>query len=143
MTDLSCSKCGLPTGSRLVCKTCQKYLTDAERQELTRRWHDLVCERFRLPYTDDAGQALYLCYHCGWKFPREKVCGDHFPVTKGSSEAVRFDVDAGVCSCSACNTSGNDNRKRSMKAHPKYEGGLCKKCRLLIPINDGLCLKCL
>jgi hypothetical protein len=66
---------------------------------------------------------------------------DHFPVTKGSDEKVRFDVDAGVCSCAGCNTSGNKHRQASLRA--RNDKGLCSDCGFYLAARDGLCYRCL
>jgi hypothetical protein len=132
----SCWVCKIPCGPRLVCKTCQKYLTDAEHKRLTILYSDLVVAKGYDPVS-----GLYRCRHCDELFPRDEIAPDHFPITKGSSEAVRFDLDAAWPSCGPCNTSGNNNRKESMKAHPKYD--LCSECRFLLAARDGLCYRCI
>jgi hypothetical protein len=45
--------------------------------------------------------------------PRDMIYADHFPVTMGSGEAKRFDLDDVVASCGRCNTSGAASRAES------------------------------
>lgn len=84
------------------------------RRDRTRKredilWHELVCERARV--TID-GVDRFKCFHCERLFPREYVCGDHWPKTKGHNPRVRHDPYAGVCCCKECNVSGALYRKR-------------------------------
>lgn len=132
---LHCFKCGEPSGTLLVHHDCRKLLTAAEHRRLTEFWHNIVCDRAREP------DGRRRCFHCGGLFGRVYVCGDHFPVTKGADEAVRFDVAAGVCSCRPCNTSGNSHRQDSIRK--RNDKGLCSRCGFLLAARDGLCYRCL
>lgn len=81
-------------------------------------WHEAVCERARNP--DD---GLYRCFHCEKHFPRDEVCGDHFPHTRGARPDLKYDPDNGVCSCMPCNTSGSPDRARSLRrTEPRTRG---------------------
>lgn len=69
-------------------------------------WHNLIVSK--APHAGD----YYQCFHCEKFYPRNQVCGDHFPHTKGSRPDLRYDVNNGVCSCAKCNVSNAPTRKK-------------------------------
>jgi hypothetical protein len=73
-----------------------KARRDREDRERMIAWHEAVCERAR-------EGTRYRCYHCRQLFPREKVCGDHYPYSRGSRPDLKYDLDNGVCCCTRCN----------------------------------------
>lgn len=101
-----CTECKEPSGTSLVCAPCRKFLTPLQKKRLIIGWHNIIVEKARVG-------DIYECFHCGLFFPREKVCGDHYPHTKGAHPALRFDVNNGVCCCMRCNTSGSPFRKHT------------------------------
>lgn len=125
-----CYVCSQECGTKLVCDSCRLRLTQRERELLTGLWHDEVCEQAFNPFAE-----RYKCFHCSLFFPRNEVCGDHWPHTKGARPDLRFDVSNGVCSCAGCNTSGNRNRKTIKKI-------LCKTCRIRNPVYGDVCIVC-
>lgn len=128
----SCYVCGKESGTLLVHHGCRKLLTPSDHRKLTVLWHNCVVAK---GYDPEARR--YFCHHCKNPFPRDRICGDHYPVTKGSDEKVRYDVACGVPSCSHCNTSANNSRK-VFQTRP-----VCTRCRFLLQAVDGLCYRCL
>src|SRR3990167_2969672 len=53
----------------------------------------------------------YRCHHCGKLFPKEEVCADHYPCSRGSRPDLKYDRNNLVCSCKECNRSDNQNRR--------------------------------
>src|SRR5688572_15042869 len=53
---------------------------------------------------------MYQCYHCGNLFPRNEVCADHYPYSRGSRPDLFLDPKNLVCSCQFCNQSNSPNR---------------------------------
>ena len=144
VTALSCLSCGSDSGSSLVCRSCRPSLSDYLAKKAIVIWHLTIVAR-----AYDPARQKYQCFHCGGWFPREKVCGDHWPATKGSRPDLRYDISAGVTSCAHCNTSGSPSRtpdpmkpKKEQKKTSKPP--LCKKCHRLygLPSMKGLCVKC-
>lgn len=138
----ACLACGADSGSSLVCPVCRRSLAGSLQRKVTVLWHDTIVSR-----AFDPARKLYRCFHCQKWFPRNKVCGDHWPNTKASRPDLRYDVSAGVCSCAFCNTSGASTRtpdpmkkKESKPKTPRTPD--CKKlgCKLAGYFN-GLCVK--
>lgn len=135
---LSCLECGVPSGTSLVCRDCRRHLTKYRARQLIELWHEIIVARAHDPKTD-----RYQCFHCKDWFEKDMVCGDHFPVSKGSDENVRYDILAGKCSCRRCNTSGSPFRQASMKKPPpKVRKNLCEKCHIRLPVYGRLCIVC-
>lgn len=87
--------------------------TDYRRQKARRKrdrklslieWHELVCERAR-------EGTKYRCHHCQNLFDRDRVCGDHYPYSRGARPDLLLDPENGVCSCGPCNTSNAPTRR--------------------------------
>src|SRR5947209_7469042 len=131
MAVLRCLKCGEDSGTSLVCGNCRKFLTDHEKGKFMRLWHDCIVAQ-----TWDEKKGKGKCFHCGNWFPRDMLCGDHWPRTKGSAPQLRLDVLSGVPSCSGCNVSGAPTRKpdpmKKTESKPKSGKNLCSKCHLLL-----------
>lgn len=72
--------------------------------------YPIVLRRYQLSYID-----RYRCHHCGYDFPRNSICLDHFPFTKKAWPELRYDPTNLVACCQACNTSGSYERSASMK----------------------------
>lgn len=97
--------CGAESGDNLVCDFCrQNVLRAGVSKKIMIEWHNIICEEYSIG-------DMCLCFHCGVLYPRNEVCGDHFPYTKGARPDLRFNVKNGRCCCASCNTSGNKNRK--------------------------------
>ena len=131
MEELPCLKCGTPSGTSLVCRNCRHDLTDSEKKEFIIVWHEIIVAR-----SFDPKRNKHQCHHCQLWFVREKVCGDHFPHTKGARPDLRFDILNGVTSCAGCNTSGSKHRSISTGR----KGG-CLHCRILTPLANGYCVQ--
>lgn len=131
-----CFKCGEPSGTLLVHHECRKFLLPSEHRRLTILWHHCVIDT-----AYDAARDEYQCHHCRRWFPRNMVIGDHFPVTKGADENVRFDVSKGVCSCSGCNSGATNHRHESIRKLNRKR--LCTRCGFLLAARDGLCYRCI
>lgn len=125
-----CYICRKESGTSLICEICRIQLSDYQKETLTKLWHDEVCNK---AYDDMAER--FKCFHCGLYFVREECCGDHWPDTKAAAPDLRWDVSAGVCSCGPCNSGGNGKRTAVKK-------NLCKKCRIRLPVTNGLCIVC-
>lgn len=116
-------------------------MTPAQARRVTILWHDtIVAPAF------DQERKKYRCFHCGQHFPRYKVCGDHWPDTKGSRPDLRYDVTAGHCSCGPCNTSGSRHRTPHPMKNPELKKvkkpPLCKKCRIRLAVKNDCCPFC-
>jgi hypothetical protein len=127
----------------LVCEPCRRRLTPHEKKKLTILLHEFVRDKSEDPLT-----GLCTCHHCEKPFPRDMICADHFPVTKGSDETKRFDLSDVVPSCGRCNTSGAAPRTRSfanLKGTTPSGGikkDLCRKCRRMLKVYGDLCILC-
>jgi len=84
----------------------------AENSVRMLEWHNEVVERARVSLIGFMTSGdLYECFHCEKLFPRNEVCGDHWPHTKGARPDLKYDVRNGRCTCRSCNRSDNPNRK--------------------------------
>ena len=90
----------------------EKARRKAEHKKKLIELHNIVCERAKRML---GTHEFFKCFHCNQYFFRDEVCADHFPDTKAARPEIRYDPDACVCSCMACNTSGNKNRQASFK----------------------------
>lgn len=108
-TSLKCLLCNSDSDNNVLCRYCNKTASKIQIKQAMEVWHRIITQKGLKKHGAFIG--LYRCYHCGGHFPRNMVCGDHFPYTKGSRSDLQLDVRNGVCSCMQCNTSGNKHRK--------------------------------
>jgi len=54
---------------------------------------------------------VYQCHHCKKLFPKEEVCADHWPFSRGSRPDLFLDIQNLVCCCLFCNVSDSPHRQ--------------------------------
>lgn len=106
------SLCREDPGTHIICAMHRKgyrHMSQYMKDKIMKAWHGAVCMKGY-----DAEKDQYICYHCGYFFSRDAVCGDHFPKSKGADPANKFNIDSGVCCCMNCNRSDNPTRKHNV-----------------------------
>jgi hypothetical protein len=139
---LFCLKCGVESGTKLICDGCHKGFSRGQITTWLRAWHEYVVRR-------DGCKCVY----CGASHPWEsgKLCGNH-KEPQGRRRDLRFDVTNGECCCMFCNgqfsyTAPMEQKKERIEKQKKAKKApICKKCRVIFAMGTGkkpeLCWKC-
>src|SRR4051812_23923423 len=98
---------GYPKGATAKQQRAKRRRDDKQRMI---EWHNTVLKGGRVLINC---QTMYLCFHCLRIFPRNMVCGDHWPHSRGARPDLKYDPANGVCSCMECNRSDHPNRSSS------------------------------
>lgn len=108
----STKPCGQESGENIVCDFHRKTMSKTQRARADEAWHDFIVSRAMIDIR--SGVTFYQCYHCKGEFPRNSVCGDHFPYTKGSRPDLRYSINNGVPCCKSCNQSDSPHRRGNL-----------------------------
>lgn len=117
-------KCGEDSGNAVLCPSHQKTfrkLSAYMKKIAFVTLHEIVRD------AHDHGNGMITCFHCEEDKPRDEICGDHFPLNKGSHPEVKWRPDRCVPSCSFCNTNP------SLRKPPKEWMHLLENPFTLIP----------